>query len=177
MSTKQLAAFTLSGLAFLINPQLMGCSSSAADDQADFTYSEADMQAAVLGDWQGTAELDGESVAFTLTLRQAPATRGEQDQVAPPVRPQCGTRTFVAPAAACISISTLALTGTITSDEPRLSGSVTGELEAFRTLDSSLLALVLPDTTELRGSLEQQVVADGGIYGETKLGTFSLVRP
>jgi hypothetical protein len=175
---KQLAAWTLAGLAFLVNPHLVACSSAFADgDESDFTYSEADMRAAVLGDWQGTAELEGETATFTLTLRQASASPAGQGLVAPPVRPQCGSRTFVAPAAACASISTMRLTGTITSDHPRLTGSVTGELEAFRTLDSSLLGITLPDTAELRGSLERQAIVDGGIYGETKLGTFTLARP
>jgi hypothetical protein len=176
--TRRIALGLLFALTFLVNPHLVACSSAFADgDDADFTYSEADMRAAVLGDWQGTAELDGETTAFTLTLRQASATPSGQGLVAPPVRPQCGLRTFVAPAAACASISTMVLAGTITSDHPRLTGSVTGELEAFRTLDSSLLGIELPDRTELRGSLERQAIADGGIYGETKLGTFTLARP
>jgi hypothetical protein len=172
--TKQLAIGTLFGLAFLVNPHLVGCS---ADDEADFTYSEADMRAAVLGDWQGTAELEGETVAFTLTLEQASATPASQDVVAPPVRPQCGSRTFVRPAAACMSISTMALTGTLTSDHPRLTGSVTGEAKAYRTLDSSLLDIQLPDATALRGSVANQALVDGGIHGEAQLGTFTLARP
>ena len=60
--------FGVFGVALVVNPYL-GCSSS----EEDFTYSEQDMKAAILGEWQGTGELDGEAVAFTLKLEQASA--------------------------------------------------------------------------------------------------------
>jgi hypothetical protein len=165
----------------LVNPHLVACSSVVADggDDSDFTYSEADMRAVVLGDWQGTAELEGETTTFTLRLEQASASPAGQRLVAPPVRPQCGSRTFVAPAAACVSMSTMALVGTITSNHPRLNGSVTGELSAFLTLDSSVLDIVLPERATMNGTLNDQVVGSGGILGEqgNGLGTFTLTRP
>jgi hypothetical protein len=172
--TKRLAVWTLFVLAFLLNPQLIACSSEA---EADFTYSEADMTDAVLGEWQGTAELEGETVAFTLTLNQASATPAANRTVAPPLRPQCGSRTFVQPAAACMSITTMALVGTLTSESPRLSGPVTGTAEAFRNLDPTELQLDLEDATRLTGSLHGQAIEDGGIYADVQIGTFTFARP
>lgn len=172
---KKLAMGTLFVVAFLVNPQLIGCSS----DAEDFTYSEADMRDTVVGEWQGTAELEGESIPFTLTLKQAPRTPAAHDQVAPPIRPQCGSRTFVQPAAACMSMSTMALAGTLTSDSPRLSGAVTGSAMAYRTLDSTELELELSDALRFNGNVARQTVADGGLFGDggAALGSFTLTRP
>lgn len=174
---KNLAVWTLFGLAFVVNPAVLACSSN--DDEEDFTYGEADMKAAALGDWQGTAEVDGESVAFTLSLEQASGKSSTQSISAPGVTPQCGSRSFVKPAAACISTSSMPVVGTLTSDNDELSGPVTGQLTAFRTLESSELEVVLEDGRALSGSLRDQVISEGRIFlpGRGELGTFTLARP
>lgn len=160
------------GVALVVNPYL-GCSSS----EQDFTYSEQDMKAAILGEWQGTGELDGEAVAFTLTLEQASAQSKTQSVAAPGVKPQCGTRSFVKPAAACTSESVMPLVGTITSSNPTLNGSIAGELVASRKLDSAGLRLQLEDGKTLNGTLEGDELDDGYIFAAAQVGSFSLARP
>jgi hypothetical protein len=160
------------GVVLVVNPYL-ACSSS----EEDFTYSEADMKAAILGDWQGNADLDGESVPFTLSLGQASAKSKTQSVAPPLVKPQCGTRSFVKPAAACSSESVMPLIGTVTSSNPGLNGVVTGELSAYRTLDKAGLRLELEDGRTLNGTLKGDEVTDGSVWDSREIGTFSLERP
>jgi hypothetical protein len=160
------------GLALVVNPYL-ACSSS----EEDFTYSEQDMKAAILGEWQGTGELDGEAVAFTLTLDQGSATSKTQSLSAPGVKPQCGSRSFVKPAAACVSESVMPLVGTITSSSPTLNGTLTGELVASRILDRAGLRLQLEDGKTLSGSLRDGTLSEGVILAAQQVGSFSLTRP
>lgn len=172
---KQAAAWTLFGMVFLMNPQL-ACSSSEGEED-DFTYTEQDMKAVVLGDWQGTAELDGETIAFTLSLEQASAKSSTQGISASTLQPQCGSRSFVKPAAACVTMSTLPLVGSLTSESPALSGAVTGEAEASRILNPSRLRIQLEDGRTLAGTLADQSISDGGIYDGRQIGSFTLARP
>lgn len=161
------------GIALVVNPYL-ACSSSSEEA---FTYSEQDMKAAILGDWQGAADLDGESVPFTLALEQASAKSRTQSISAPGVKPQCGSRSFVKAAAACVSESVMPLVGTVTSSNPSLNGVVTGELSASRILDKAGLRLQLEDGRTLNGSLNGDEIADGRIFASEQVGTFSLARP
>lgn len=170
--TKKWLYLGVFGVALVVNPYL-ACSSS----EDDFTYSEQDMKAAILGDWQGTADLDGESAPFTLTLEQASANSKTQSVAAPGVKPQCGSRSFVKPAAACASESVMPLVGTITSASPALNGVVTGELSASRILDDAGLRLQLEDGRTLIGTLGDAEVSNGRISTGEQVGTFSLVRP
>lgn len=160
------------GVALVVNPYL-ACSSS----EEDFTYSEQDMKAVILGDWEGTADLDGESVPFTLTLEQASAKSSTQSVAAPSAKPQCGSRSFVKPAAACVSESVMPLVGSITSANPALNGAVTGELSASRILDKAGLRLELEDGRTLNGTLSDGEVSDGRIFAAAQIGAFSLSRP
>jgi hypothetical protein len=170
--TKKWLLLGVFGLALVINPYL-GCSSN--DDE--FSYSESDLKAAVLGNWQGTADLDGEQVEFSLVLEQAPAKSKTQSLSAPRVKPQCSSRSFVKPAAACISMSDMPLVGTLTSVNPELNGAVDGEVQAYRDLDGIDIALRLEGGKELRGQVKGQSLSDGQISAGTKLGTFALTRP
>jgi hypothetical protein len=135
------------------------------------------MKAAILGDWEGTADLDDESVPFTLTLEQASAKSKTQSVSPPTVKPQCGSRSFVKPAAACTSESVMPLVGSITSSNPALNGVVTGELSASRILDKAGLRLQLEDGRTLNGTLSDGEVSDGRIFAAAQIGTFSLSRP
>jgi hypothetical protein len=159
-------------VALVVNPYL-ACSSN----ERDFTYSEADMKAAILGDWEGNADLDGESVPFTVSLEQSSAQSKTQSASPPLVKPQCGTRSFVKPAAACSSESVMPLVGTITSSNPSLNGAVTGELSAYRNLDKAGLRLQLEDGRSLNGTLEGDEVHEGSVLDSREVGTFSLERP
>jgi hypothetical protein len=170
--TKKWLLFVPFAVALIVNPYL-ACSSS----EEDFDYSEADMKAAILGDWQGNAELDGESVAFTVSLEQASAKSKTQSIAPPLVKPQCGSRSFVKPAAACYSQSFMPLVGTITSSNPGLNGAVTGELSAAGSLDRANLNLELEDGRTLSGTLDGDEVTDGTVHDSQLVGTFSLERP
>lgn len=160
------------GLALVVNPYL-ACSSK--DD--DFSYSESEFKAAVLGTWQGTADLDGEQVEFSLVLEQAPAKSKTQSLAAPKVQPQCGTRSFVKPAAACISMSEMPIVGSLTSVNPELNGAVDGDVHAYAQLDPLDVTLRLEGGKELRGMIKGQALSDGQISASTQLGTFALTRP
>ena len=59
------------GVGLVVNPYL-ACSTK---DEPSFTYGEADMKAALLGTWQGSAELGGEAIPFSLTLEQPQSDR------------------------------------------------------------------------------------------------------
>lgn len=170
--TKTWLLLSVFGLALVVNPYL-ACSSR----EPDFTYSESEMKDAVLGTWHGTADLDGETVEFSLVLEQASAKSKTQSISAPKVQPQCGSRSFVKPAAACISESQMPIVGTVTSGNPALNGSIDGEVSAGRNLDPTHLSLRLEDGTQLNGALEEQALADGYILRPQQVGTFSLARP
>lgn len=158
------------GLALVINPYL-ACSS-----EDEFNYSESEMKSAVLGEWEGTAELNGESVSFSLTLEQAPSK--SKTQSAPRVTPQCGTRSFVKPAAACVSMSEMPLAGSIASANPELDGLVEGYAHAYVNLDPTELDLVLESGLTLHGNIKSGSLKDGSINTrEDNAGTFSLTRP
>jgi hypothetical protein len=169
---KKWLIFGAFGLALVVNPYL-ACSSK----EDDFSYSESEFKDAVLGTWQGTADLDGEQVEFSLVLEQASAKSKTQSLAAPKVKPQCGTRSFVKPAAACISMSQMPLVGTLTSVNPELNGAIDGEVQAYQDLGPADVTLRLEGGKELRGVIKSQALSDGRISASTQLGTFSLTRP
>ncbi len=158
------------GGALVVNPYL-ACSHSG---ESDFTYAEADMKDAMLGTWQGNAEVDGESVAFSLVLEQA--SRKSKSIAAPKLQPQCGSRSFVKPAAACVSLSDMPVIGTLSSENPAFDGAVEGHLQAFRTLDAATLSLSLQDGKVLSGNIEKKALSDGQISAAAQVGTFSMAR-
>lgn len=160
------------GLALVVNPYL-ACSSK----EDDFDYTESEMKAAVLGEWVGTADIDGESADFTLSLQQASAKSKTQSLAAPKVQPQCGSRSFVKPAAACISTSSMPIVGTITSVNPALNGAVDGEVSAGPSLNPTDFSIRLEDGKQLSGMLEKGTLSDGTINDKGTIGGFSLTRP
>jgi hypothetical protein len=169
MIAKQWLLVGVFGVALVGNPYL-GCSHAGA---SDFTYAEADMKEAVLGTWQGSADIDGESVPFSLVLEQASL---RSRSIAPKVQPECGSRSFVKPAAACLSSSDMPVTGMLSSENPALDGAVEGHVQAFRTLDSVTLTLTLQDGKVLTGTIEKQALGDGRVSAAAPLGTFSMAR-
>lgn len=173
MSGKKWLLLGLFGVALLANPYL-ACSSG--ESQSDFTYSEPEMKSVVLGSWQGSAQLDGETVPFSLVLEQASVKSKPQSVTAPPLESQCGSRSFVKPAAACISSTGMPLVGALSSINPALDGPVDGTATAYRTLDSVRLELRLESGTVLYGTLEDEALTDGQL-GPSQSGSFSLQRP
>lgn len=160
------------GLVLVANPYL-GCSHS----NEEYRYSEAEMKSAVLGSWEGSADIDGESVDFSLVLEQASAKSKAQRLPATGVQPPCTSRSFVKPAAACSITTTMPLSGTITSVNPALNGVVDGEVTAGAELDPAELSLRLEDGTQLRGVFQKQALGDGRVSRPQPVGTFSLSRP
>jgi len=123
--------------AFVVNPNLACSSDPDGDFDGEFDYGEAEMEQGVVGTYSGTAE--GSDEAITLVVRRAPAPRGSNGATS--LRPQCGSRSFVAPAGACISMSSMALEGELTSSAGTFDATLTGTFEAYRTLDSANLSL------------------------------------
>jgi hypothetical protein len=159
------------GLALVVNPYL-ACSSN----EDGFAFSESDLKAAVLGTWQGTADIDGETVEFSLVLDQASAK--SQTLSAPKVQPQCGARSFVKPAGACTSSTTMPVSGTLISVNPALNGAVDGEVNILGNLLTAVdLSLRLEDGTVLSGAIENQSISEGLVSKSRQIGTFSLSRP
>jgi hypothetical protein len=171
--TKKWLLLGVFGLALVVNPYL-ACSSN----EDGFSFSESDLKAAVLGTWQGTADLDGETVEFSLVLDQASAKSKTQSLSAPKVQPQCAARSFVKPAGACSSTTSMPVSGTLTSVNPALNGVVDGGVN----IDGNLLTVVdlslqLEDGTQLSGAIEKQSISDGSITSKVQRGTFALSRP
>jgi hypothetical protein len=173
MNGKKWLLLAVFGVALVANPYL-GCSHSG---ESDFTYAESDMKDAVLGTWQGSAEIDGETVPFSLVLEQASSKSKTQSISAPKVQPQCGSRSFVKAAAACASLSDMPVTGTLSSENPALNGAVEGSARAFRNVDPTSLRLQLEDGKVLTGTLEKQSLSDGQVLSTAQVGTFSMARP
>ncbi len=173
MNGKKLLLLAAFGVALVANPYL-ACSHSG---ESDFTYAESDMKDAVLGSWQGSAEIDGETVPFSLVLEQARRKSKTQSISAPKVQPQCGSRSFVKAAAACVSLSEMPVIGTLSSENPALDGAVEGHVQAFRTLDDMPIVLTLQDGKALNGIIQKQSLTDGRVFAASaQLGTFSMAH-
>jgi hypothetical protein len=134
------------GLGLLVTPYL-ACSGSEPEVAS---YSEADVEAKLLGTWQGTAELEGESIPFSLTLERAPWQR--------------------------LTPGHVVVAGTLTSEHPALNGAVDGAFDSQNNHAASL-ALRLDNGKTLRGTLEDDTLSDGRIDSAAQTGTFGLTRP
>jgi hypothetical protein len=135
------------GLALLGVPYL-ACSSHEAPGEA--TLSEADMKGAVLGTWQGSAEIDGEVVPFSLVLQQA-STKSKA--------------------------GALNVVGTLTSENPALNGNVDGAFSPDADVEHLTLALRIEDGKTLSGAVEKSTLSDGHIFDKAPAGSFSMFRP
>jgi hypothetical protein len=112
MKSHHLLGWVLGFTAFVVNPAI-GCSSSPDE----FNFGEAEMIAAVEGAWQVTFAHSAGTSTFAITVERGPAPGGPLS--APPGRtPQCGTRTFTRPAAACFPTSELALKVNVLDGNP-----------------------------------------------------------
>jgi len=134
-------------LALLATPYL-AC--SGHEGSGDASHSEAEMKAALLGGWQGSAELDGETVPFALVLQQASSKS---------------------------KTSALSVVGTLTSENPAFNGAVDGTFTPDADVDHILLALRLEDGKTLSGAVEKSALTDGHVYDKAPVGSFSMSRP
>jgi hypothetical protein len=134
------------GLALLVTPYL-ACSSSESDTPAQGAEQQ---QARLLGNWQGTAEIDGETIPFSLSLDARP-------QKSSPER--------------------LVVAGTLTSENPAFDGAVDGYFGVDASSQRATLSLRLDDGKTLLGTLEGEALSDGRIVNVARTGTFGLTRP
>jgi len=116
------------------------------------SYSEGEVKAALLGTWQGSAELEGEVVPFSLSLERG-ATR------------------------APLPDGVIAVAGTLVSENPALNGAVDGRADASEALSSASLAIRVETGGTLLGSFDGDSLTDGRIQSREQSGTFSLGRP
>jgi uncharacterized cupin superfamily protein len=149
-------AVVLGALMFLLNPNL------ACDDGGpQFQYGEAEMRAAVEGNWQVTfTASNGTQTQVTLRIEEG---TGTQTSLRPGglVRAAyaCGSRTFVRSAAACVDGSTMPLAVTVVAgDSTYANATWSGTFDVPSTVFASgsgmlnlsfgdwyLLAMVSPD--------------------------------
>jgi hypothetical protein len=135
------------GLALLVTPYL-ACSSS--EHGTDSATSTDDLQTKLLGTWQGTAEIDNETIPFSLSLEQRGATS---------------------------TTERLAVVGSLTSENPSFDGAVDGYFGIDTANHRVTLSLRLDDGKTLLGTLEGEALSDGRIVNMARTGTFGLGRP
>lgn len=136
------------GLALLVTPYLACSSSESASSEASTSTEE--LQSKLLGTWQGSAEIDNETIPFSLSLDQRGAT-------STPER--------------------LTVVGSLTSENPSFDGAVDGYFGIDATNHRVTLSLRLDDGKTLLGTLEGEALSDGRIVNMARTGTFGLGRP
>jgi hypothetical protein len=125
-------------LAFAINPNL-GCGTTDSGS-TQWQYDEADMEAAVVGTFSGTAGTDAASDSVVLTIQRSAVPSGASPSSvgSAGLRVQCASRTFfVKTAGACISTSTMPVDGDLAM-VGLASVHLTGQFTAYDTLAGTL---------------------------------------
>lgn len=142
---RQILSAALSLLVLVINPTF-GCS-SPPDEK--YNFSEADMRAAVAGKYAGS--FNGTSETVTLTLDEAAANSAS----AAPSLSACGRSfLFVKPAAACVPLTTMAVSGRVSSSYASVTSSAvsgTFSITSFN-LDAGTINLTLSDGSTLQSN-------------------------
>lgn len=145
---KQILVGVIATTALLINP-MVACDSS----EDEYAFGEADMRAAVKGTYVGQLPATGETI--TLELDEATVAPSGTAATQSVKRIQCGTRTFVQTAAACMSTTEMPLQGSITSSGTTIAS---GDLQSgtffimSRVLDGGTVTLKLPDGAQITAS-------------------------
>jgi hypothetical protein len=132
-SIRKIRAWSVSLLAAavcgVVNPAVIGCS-DAESDERDWGYTAEDMEAAVVGEYVG--QVDGENVSIRVSRPKAAGAAAPHSNVLRNRSLQCGGRSFVRPAGACISTTSMDLDAEVTSDSGLLtSGKLEGRFTAF----------------------------------------------
>lgn len=150
---KRILVGVIAATAWLVNPML-GCS-GGDDDMPEFAFGESEMRAAVQGTYKGQLPTTAESI--TLELDEATAASSGTTRTQSTKGVQCGTRTFIQAAAACVSMTEMPLEGTITLSGTTLGSGVlqAGRLVTYgRLLDGAQLSLTLPDGATMTASYD-----------------------
>jgi hypothetical protein len=140
--------------ALVLNPNV-GCSSTDPGE-SPWTYTESQMQEAVVGTYEGAADVDGAPETVTVTITRPTRAGGSTPSS---LRLQCGSRNFlVKPADACISVSNMPVVATsVSAGNAVPSGQFTGTFTAYYTLTGQL---------ELTGDRSDRLTAsyEGGSF-------------
>ncbi|HVY27381.1 MAG TPA: hypothetical protein VHB79_12575 [Polyangiaceae bacterium] len=135
------------GLALLVTPYL-ACSSS--DKVSDSAETPDELRSKLVGTWQGSAEIDSETIPFSLSLEPRGATS---------------------------TAERLGVVGSLTSENPYFDGAVDGYFGIDVANHRVTLSLRLDDGKTLLGTLEGETLSDGRIENVAHAGTFGLSRP
>jgi hypothetical protein len=154
MKSRYPLIFVVGFVAFAMNPTL-ACSSV---DEPEFDYGEAEMTKAVEGLWSLTFPLPGAEGTAAVTLRIEKGT-ATSTLPASSIEPQCGTRTFMRPAAACSPSSELMLAATIVDTSHPL--DVPAGKGAFSVRSSKFSAGFLDLTFDTRLKVRSRIDPDG----------------
>lgn len=145
---RRILGVSLGLLALFMNPAV-GCSSS---EEPSWSFSETDMRVAVAGTYVGNYGNTTETVTLTLDEATSSSTSSTQSVSGP--RLQCAGRSFIRPAAACISETRMSVSGVISSRNgtvPNL--RVTGEFDVDSSdLSYGRLDLTLTDGSHVRAT-------------------------
>lgn len=142
-----------------------GCSSP----EERFSYGQAEMEGAVIGDWTGTYTATGKApTALHLTIRLG----------APAAKTACGNQSF--PAVKCISMSQLAIEATLSTDDTSsFVEALTGHFTVWGTeLTTGEISLsTSTGVTRLQATWSGSSAATGTLSGSGEtLGTVSMKR-
>ena len=138
-----------------------GC--GVEDDE--FLFGEPEMRQAVVGDWLGTLSPSG--TGLHLSLEQATVETRRSGL--------CGNRSFVRPAAACIAVTEMPLTGRVSTDDGRFQDVpvrgtfvVTGAALTYGWLELDLGGAVLEAAWE-EGAMGEASLSQGDRRDEVTL--------
>lgn len=176
-------------LAAIVNPGF-ACSSAEEAEGPDWQYTEAEMRNAVAGTYVG--HVVGTEEPVTLILDEAvkepqPEVPNSGETLSPVSLPRssllCGSRSFIRPAGACISATTMALQATLQSESPLLAGQLTeGSFTVWSTTLSSGHVSLVSSNYALTATYWDGVLADwtvsavGGSSAGVALGELILTR-
>lgn len=109
------------------NPALVGCSDTSEEE---WGYGEKEMEATIVGQYAG--QVDGKSVSIHISRPQAATSAGPNLEALSMRTLQCGNRSFVRPAGACASSSSLDVDADISSESSVItSGKLQGQFTVF----------------------------------------------
>jgi hypothetical protein len=155
---KSMLSVALSLAALILNP-MVACQDTSNGSDEQYNFGESEMRQTVVGTYTGTVQSTGETVIVTVT--QASNTGNSTPQS---VRsPQCGTRSFVKTASACMSSTTMTLTAHLSSTNPSLGElDLTGKFDVYGSeLSNGTLMLSEADGGYLSASYDDSIQGFG----------------
>lgn len=150
----------------LLVSTVVACSSSS---EPEWQYTAADVESALVGNWTGTWNAGGKSGSMELVLART----------TPTATPKCGNRTLSGPLSPkCMDVSTLALTGTLTtSDGAFAKTSMQGDVMVDGLeFSNGYLSLRTGSETTLTALYRSGSLSDGHVKLTAGDATFTLTR-